>query len=173
MRAQGSEHAGNSATVVVFDCAGIRCALRREAVSRIIALPTLQRPPNLPSPVAGFVNHAGQTIPVLRAALLLGRDEPEQPVNEDPYRHVLLVQSGSNEFGLMVDRVIDVVRIDADTVRPAKATDTLNGSVEAVIEVSPAIHLLTPSRILLNGERLRLAGLVAAEQARIEAWQSE
>ncbi len=170
MRTLGGDHAGNPTTLVVFESGGVRCALRREAVSQIIAVPSLFRPPNLPSPVVGFVNRAGQTIPVLRAALLLGRSEIANSPDDDLYRHVVFLRSTNGEFGILVDHVVDVLRIDAANLRPSGPADTLNGVVEGVIEAVPLVHLLTPSRMLLNGERLRLADLVAAEQARLEAW---
>jgi chemotaxis signal transduction protein len=157
-------------TLVVFDCGGKRCALSREVVSQIVAMPALSRPPNLALPVAGFANRGGETIPVLRGAVLLG--QPDLSADDNPYSHVVFMQAGGGEFGLLVDRVVDVREARLDDLLAAGPTDTLNGCVEGVIGAEPPVHLLAPRRLLLNSERERLAGLVAVERARIESWNT-
>lgn len=170
MTGRAGESSSDSLTLVIFDCAGARCALRREAVSQIAALPALSRPPNLAPPVAGFVNRGGETLPVLRTGVLLGQADGSGPDEDSVYSHIIFVRARGEEFGLLVSRVADVRVVPSANILPAGPTDTLNGCVEGVLDGQPPIHLLVPARLLLSSERQRLAGLVAAERARIEAW---
>lgn len=160
----------------MFACAGLHCAIRCEAVVQIVAVPALSRPPNLPEPLEGFANRSGAPTPVLRTAALLRRSDASREIARQTgphtslYAHVLFVRSGSVVLGLLVDRVLDVRTIDGAAILPAGPTDSLNGCVEGVARGEPPIHVLLPSRLLLIGERMRLAELVAAEQDRLEAW---
>lgn len=157
--------------IVIFRCGDVRCALDRAAVSEIAPVTDFTVPPATPPMFAGFLNLGGEAVGVVDAARLFGV-APE--AGADPlYRHVLIVsdaQTPGGRLGLLVDRVEDVRSARPEDVRASDPRDSLNGCVTGEIEtVHGVVHLLEAERILLAAERARLAGLQAAEQARLDA----
>lgn len=153
---------------VIFQCGGIRCALARADVQRIVPLPALSRPPTLPPIMAGIANLAGVALPVIDATTLfaLTSDETVDPL----YRHILVMRlSDAQTLGLLVDRVLDVRAIE--TGAEIDPTSSLNGCVDAMsMHGGEPLHVLSNARILTAAERARLAEIHATEQARLETW---
>ena len=136
-------------------------------------MPRLWRPPGTPHPVAGFFNLSGTAVPVLRLDVIFGLEEVEDAPEAALYRHLVLIEglSGSGPGALLVDRVQDVVEVDARQMSPVGPEETLNGCIEAEIAFDDRlIHLLSRQRILLAEERQALADLGAAAQARLREW---
>jgi purine-binding chemotaxis protein CheW len=153
--------------IVIFRFGGVRCALEREAVAEIAPIPELARPPGMPASVAGFFNWRGEAVAVVDAANLfcVTADSETDPL----YRHIIVVEDGSDRIGLLVDRVEDVRQID-DGAMVEPSGDTLNGCVIGKIAIADAdVHVLAPGRILLVAEKARIADLRLAEQARLDA----
>ncbi|MET7243218.1 chemotaxis protein CheW [Methylobacterium sp. EM32] len=154
---------------LLVDVAGTGCALPRRAVLEILPLPRLWRPPGAPGALAGFLNLAGSAVPVLDLAVLFGLG---RPVNAQAalYRHLVLLH-GEAPLALLVDRVSDVVRVEAGEVRPVADEATLNGCVAAEIRLGDTlVHGLAVDRILLAEERERLAARTRDAQARLAEW---
>ena len=159
-----------STAYLLLDVAGTTCALPREAVREILPLPHLHVPPASGGPLAGFLNLSGTPVPVLDLALLFGlREKAEPDTSEpDPYRHLLLAADGT--LALLVDRVVDLIRVGADAVRPVEGARTLNGCVEAEIAFGDSlVHALAMPRILSTEERARLDALARRAAERIAA----
>ncbi|SFV04784.1 purine-binding chemotaxis protein CheW [Methylobacterium sp. 174MFSha1.1] len=159
---------------LLVDVAGTGCALPQRAVREILPLPRLWRPPGAPGALAGFLNLAGSAVPVLDLAVLfgLGRHVTTQQVTAQAalYRHLVLLH-GEAPLALLVDRVADVVRVEAGQVRPVDDAATLNGCVAAEIRLGDTlVHGLAIDRILLAEERDRLAARTWDAQARLAEW---
>lgn len=155
-------------TIVIFRCGEKRCAIERAAVAEVAPLPELSCPPGMPANLEGFLNRAGEAVPVVDAARLFGV-EPSADI-ASIYRHVLILSGAGGTTGLLVDRVEDVRTIDPNAIRPASASDSLNGTVSGEIDMAgAALHLLAADRILLAAEKARLAELRRAEQTRLDA----
>lgn len=149
--------------------AGTGCALPRRAVREILPLPRLWRPPGAPGALAGFLNLAGSAVPVLDLAVLFGLGAPVT-AQAALYRHLVLLH-GDAPLALLVDRVSDVVRVEAGQVRPVADEATLNGCVAAEIRLGDTlVHGLAIDRILLAEERERLAARTREAQARLAEW---
>jgi purine-binding chemotaxis protein CheW len=163
--------AGGEAHYLIFALAGLRCALRREAVRELLPLPRLSRPPSMPATLAGFVNLGGEALPVLALRHLLGltRTAPVEPL----YRHIVVVEDTlpGSRVGLLVDRVLDLRPVAAEQRQPVPPEDSLNGCVIAqlVLPEGPA-HLLDPARILMAQEQARLEELIRRAAARLDEW---
>lgn len=151
-----------------------RCALPCAAVQEILPLPRLWRPPSLPRPLAGFLNLGGEALPVLDLVRLFGLEAEAAGGEAALYRHVVLASppAGEAPFGLLVDRVLDLMHIPPARLRPIPPENTLNGCAVAEIETEDGfVHLLAPDRLLLEGERARLAALRQGAQARLAEWE--
>ena len=114
--------------------------------------------------LAGFVDLGGVPLPVLDLARLLGlRDAEPAP---DPYRHLVL--ASDRNAVLLVDRVLDLVHVTREAIRPVDSAETLNGCVVAEITRGEAlVHVLAMARILTARELGRLAEFTAREAVRL------
>ncbi len=153
---------------MVFSVADRLCALRRDAVRELLPLPRLSRPPTLPPPLAGFVNLAGEPVPVLALGRLLGLEEAQPP---GLYDHLILLREEAAPAALLVRRVLDLTTPPAGAVRPVADAATLNGCVEAEFDWGGRlVHLLSPTGLLLEQERRALLDLTDAARRRLMAW---
>jgi purine-binding chemotaxis protein CheW len=162
-----------SQQAILFDVSGTSCALRRHAVRELLPLPRLWRPPALPRPVAGFLNLSGKAVPVLRLNVLFGLEEGTVSQEAELYRHLILVEAlgRSGPCALLVDRVQDMVDLSGARLSPVSETKTLNGCVEAEIELKGRlVHLLSLERILFAEEQQSLVELGRDAQNRLGEW---
>ncbi|WP_375462780.1 chemotaxis protein CheW [uncultured Methylobacterium sp.] len=153
-------------TYLLLDVAGTPCALPRAAAGEILPLPELFRPPAAGAWLAGFLNLGGTPVPVIDLARLLGlRAGDHEP---DAYAHLVLSPDAAS--ALLVDRVTDLVAVEADAVRSVADDRSLNGCVAAEIRRGDRlVHALDPARILTAEERARVAELTRAAAARLAA----
>lgn len=152
---------------LLLDVAGVPCALPRSAVSEVLPLPDLHRPPAGGGPLAGFLNLGGTPVPVVDLAQLFGLREAEA-LDRDPYWHLVLDAEGTTAF--LVDRVVDLVQVAPDAVRGVAEARTLNGCVEAEIVLGDRlVHGLAMARILTAEERERLAALACQAEERLSS----
>lgn len=152
---------------LLLDVAGVPCAMARPSVSEVLPLPDLHAPPAGGGPLAGFLNLGGDPVPVVDLARLLGLRSGDVSA-DDPYRHILLDAKGTT--GFLVDRVEDLVTVEASAVRPVSAERTLNGCVTAEIARGDGlVHVLSLSHLLTEEERARLSALAGAAAERLAA----
>ncbi|MCB8819640.1 chemotaxis protein CheW [Microvirga rosea] len=166
--------------IILFNVCGVECALRRDAVRGLLPLPHLWRPPSLPRPVAGFFNLGGAAVPVLRLDVLFNlsqeTDEHEASLEGRLYRHLILIEglTADRPTALLVDRVQDVQDIVPSRQSPVQEDGSLNGCVEAEIDLDgKLVHLLSSSRILMAEEQQALAELNREAENRLGAWSVE
>ena len=162
--------------LVLFAVGGARLALRRGAIRELLPLPRLWTPPGLPRVLAGFLNLGGEAVAVLRLSRLL---EPETEIRAEDdaaagiYRHLILLDDGRERLALLVDRVLDVVRVPAESLQALPAEQSLNGCAEAEVSLPDGFaRLLTPERLLMERERATLAELEGQARRRLEDWAS-
>ncbi len=86
------------------------------------------------------------------------------------YTPLLILRNRDLPIALVVDRVVGLSTISADSLVRLGEGASLNDCAEGVfIQEKRAIVMLSPDRIMLDQERLCLAELLAAEQARLAA----
>jgi purine-binding chemotaxis protein CheW len=74
-------------------------------------------------------------------------------------------------MALLVDRVVDLREIDERLLSPVRETGTLNGCVEAEMDMDGRlVHLLSLGRILFAEEQQAIAALGARAQERLGEW---
>lgn len=131
----------------------------------------LGRPPMLPSSLEGILNLAGRPVPVLRLDRLL--QLPEQPPG---LYSMLIVLKGlsDGQIAVLVDRVNEVVAVPSSALLPVGNENTFNACAEAAVSVrGETIHLLSPTRILLEKEREILSEFQVVAQQRLHDWEPE
>jgi purine-binding chemotaxis protein CheW len=170
---------GSGLQILMFEAGGVGCGLRRGDVRELLPLPRLWRPPGAPKPLAGFFNLGGQAVAAVDLAILLGIEGRSNgagaqfSAEAQVYRHLMLVDrlGGSGPAALLVDRVLDLVAVEPGQLSPVRATETLNGCVEAEIDRGGAlVHLLSLERLLLTEEAQSLAELRRSAQDRLGEW---
>ena len=162
-----------SLQILLFDVSGTRCAIRRDVVGELLPLPRLFRPPSLPRPVAGFFNLGGTAVPVVRLDVLFGLEDTKTSAEAELYRHLMLIDrmKDARTIAFLVDRVVDLVVIDDRGLSPVREAATLNGCVEAEIEVvGQLVHLLSLDKILFAEEQQAIDALGRQAQDRLSEW---
>ena len=140
--------------MLIFDLAGLRCAVDASEVRQIVPMALLSHPPGLPYLLQGFLNLRGETVPVLRLDRLFGLPEQEPGL----YTPLVLLRREGGTMALMADRVIDMRSLPADSFSPVAEHYSFNGCAEAEVRVPEGvIHVLSPRRILVEQERQSLA----------------
>lgn len=150
-------------THVLFRIGAEAFALPVAAVSEVLPLPELSTPPGVPDAAAGFLEFAGTIIPVLRTGRLLDLECGEPGL----YAHILLLRGDGPGLALLVDRVTSVRAVPIDDQRPVGDDQTFRGCVVGEItDTGRPAHILSVERLILEGERRKIAAFGDAETRR-------
>jgi purine-binding chemotaxis protein CheW len=156
---------------VLFTVRSTRLAIAASAVSAVHPVALVVRPPGSPPALAGFLDLAGEAVPVVALARLLDLPDPERVALSD---HLLVLPEAAVPAGrlaLLVDRVDDLVVLDPAAVAAVDPRDSHGGCVGGAVEVAGRRVLLTdPARLLAARERDRLGAIARAEEARRAAF---
>jgi len=113
-------------------------------------------------------------VPVIGLAVLMGVRPPAVLHAADLlYRPLLLCRDvGGRWVALLVDRVMDVMEVRADAIRPAGIDRMAGGCIVGEIDRGgePPAFVMEMDGVLRQGERLRLAQLMAREEQRAALW---
>ena len=83
-------------------------------VQEIIRIPPITRVPKAPSYVEGVINLRGNVIPVVSLRNRFGMTR----VEETDLSRIVVLQVQSKVFGVRVDAVTEVLRIDSEAIEP-------------------------------------------------------
>jgi len=103
--------------LVTFSLGAEQYGLDIMSVREIIRMPELTRAPQSPAFVAGMLNLRGELLPVIDLRLRMGLP----PVARDKRTRVVIVAREDGNFGLVVDAVADVLRLDSDGIQAPPA----------------------------------------------------
>lgn len=101
-------------TWLVFALGTTDYAVEVERVRTIIGLLPITRVPQLPDSVRGVINLRGQVVPVVDLRIRFGLEA----VDHGSRTCIVVLQAAGSEFGVVVDRVIEVASIAAEAVEP-------------------------------------------------------
>jgi purine-binding chemotaxis protein CheW len=163
-----------SLQILLVDVCATRCAIRRSAVREILPLPNLWQPPALPRPVAGFFSLGGTAVAVVRLDLLFGLADGKKAEPPGLYGHLILVRGSKagQPVAFLAERVVDLAEIDDRELCPVPEAGTLNGCVEAQIDMEGRlVHLLSVENILFAEEQQTIASLAQQAQERLGEWE--
>jgi len=150
--AQREVHAESFDLLVVFELADQQYGLFASNVREIIRNRRTTRVPNAEDCILGVINLRGSIIPVFdtRRRLKL----PEVTAEQATQLAVMVVESSGHDAGLLVDRVVDVVRIgDAEINRTAQVVEhgKTQRFIEGTVEASGRLVTLLKLEALLEG----------------------
>lgn len=103
----------------IFTVDGETFGVSLDEVKEIIRLPDVVRVPLAPPSLEGLTNLRGTVLPVVNARSLFGGT----PVEADDATRVVILDRGQ-PIGIVVDRVVSVVSIDADRIEDATSVET-------------------------------------------------
>lgn len=154
-RDQGEEH------VVVVQLDRERYGVLIQHVHEIIRMQEVTRIPRAPGFVEGVINLRGQVIPVIDLRRRFGLEQAQQ----NGARRIVVVEMNGNRVGVVVDAVLEVMRIPESAVVPPE--EILAASHVAFLrgvakQGDDLILLLDLQRVLDVGEQRALAELQTA-----------
>jgi purine-binding chemotaxis protein CheW len=98
--------------ILLFGISEARFGIPLETVTEAIGNPKIAPVPGAPKAVVGLIQLRGEVRPVWNIGPLLGLAAPE---NEHPENsRIILLRNGTHEFGILVDRIEDVVASAGD-----------------------------------------------------------
>ncbi len=100
--------------LLCFRVAGEKYAVDIMEIKEIIKPREVTEVPRVPSYVSGVLSLRGIIIPVINMHKRLGHDTAERSGRE----RIIVVKKGEEFFGIMVDEVIQVVRIASEGIEP-------------------------------------------------------
>jgi purine-binding chemotaxis protein CheW len=109
-----TSNASTNLELTVFSVGNLLCALENLRVREISAMRPLTRVYHAPPHVRGVVNLRGQIMTVIDLGVRFGIGA----VPLERKTRILVVPSGEEDVGLIVDSVEDVMNADADEVEP-------------------------------------------------------
>ena len=126
--------------LVVFDLAGEVYGVNIETVREIIRMQEVTYVPDAPNYVEGVINLRGRVIPVVdlrkRFSLAVTDATAES--------RVVVVDTGGEDIGVIVDAVTDVLRIAEESVEPTSSLVTTEDSyyIEGIAKVGDRLLIL-------------------------------
>lgn len=164
VRTTGVAVVDQSSSVVLFRLCGQPFALPVDAVSEVVPIAWLARPPQLPSAVEGILNLGGLAVPVLRLDRLLGLSGARFGLDAS-----ILIMKGAAPLGLLAEHVDGVKPASAFSRVAVESGASLNGCLAAELEAPDGgvFHLLSWERLLMEEEKGRLADFQARSQSRL------
>lgn len=135
-------------TWVTFQVAGETMAFPVEAVKEVLRVEAVTRVPHAPAVVRGIINVRGRVVPLVDLRARLGL-----PIIEITSKsRVVMTTFRDRLFGLLVDAVDRIVRIDAASFKPLP-DDVMTAQSEYIVGVSQERDSLL---VLLNIEPILL-----------------
>jgi purine-binding chemotaxis protein CheW len=153
--------AARGGTYLVFTLAGDEYAASVAGVREIIGALPITRVPGLPPAVLGVVNLRGRIIPVVDLRVRFALDA----VDHGERTCIIVVQSAGAEYGVVVDRVLEVATIGDDAIEdaPVFAADVDTEYLCGIARHGSRVRLLLDLPRVLAGQLL--AALPAAAPA--------
>ncbi|MBN1165315.1 MAG: purine-binding chemotaxis protein CheW [Candidatus Krumholzibacteriota bacterium] len=121
----------------------------KEIIRPIDAFPI----PGMAGPVEGVINLRGEIIPVLRIHAVLGVKGGMEETNQRKRRIIILDTEGGG-FGFVVDEVMDVVRVDGESIKssPEVSSDhTCDEAMIGIVQVAGRMIIcLDPGKLVIE-----------------------
>ncbi len=123
----------NQQQLITFELGGQVLGVDVMAIREIRAWSAATPLPNTPAHICGVVNLRGVVLPVIDLRQLLGWGSTEP----SPRHVIIVVQTGEQLQGMIVDGVNDIVAIDRDAMQPPPELGERHGSrvVEGIVTV--------------------------------------
>lgn len=153
--AQETENRGREEQVVVFQLAEQTYGVDIARVFEIIRMETITRVPRAPQFVEGVINLRGRIIPVIDLRRRFGLPNNEQTGAS----RIIIVEMNQMTVGMVVDAVLEVLRLPADSIEPPPSV--INGIDSAYLRGialwgERLIIMLDTEKVLMDKEQEEL-----------------
>ncbi|MAG36194.1 MAG: chemotaxis protein CheW [Dehalococcoidia bacterium] len=151
----------NEEQLVVFTLNNEAYGVDVATVREIIRMQDITEVPRTPSFVEGVINLRGKIIPVVDLRKRFGF----ATVQHDQDSRIMVVDTGGQDVGMIVDSVTEVLRITDDAVEPPSSvvTEANADYLRGIIKLTDRlIILLDLDRVLSAEEKTTLAGTATA-----------
>ncbi|WP_050028544.1 chemotaxis protein CheW [Verrucomicrobium sp. BvORR034] len=163
-------------SALTFSLCGVRLGIDVHHVREVLPCVRLVHPPETPHVLRGFLNLRGEMVPVLRleSVLQLALQNAGWDPEEQLQSRIVVARLGDLHVAWLADEGVELLRYEAAQTVRLPADHVLNNCADRVV-ARPApemsIVLLSPSKVLLEGENLRLRQLTTREKLRQEAFE--
>lgn len=114
-------------------------------VREIITMPSITALPQLPSYIKGITSLRGTVIPIVNMKSLLNSEN-----NEDTGKTVMVVSAGKITFGIIVDGITGVVKVDESNIElPDQIVSNNAGLLEGVAKIENRLIVLLNTKKIL------------------------
>ncbi len=138
--------------VLHFQIKNITACIDLRYITKGVLLPRLEFVPDGPSYLAGLMNCAGDSIPIIDLAIRLKIQRNEKYFLETP---VLLCQVGDKKIGLIVDKIIGISTIfPSDIQMTDKLIEKGSAFLGTVILESRIVYFIDLNNIISTDENL-------------------
>jgi purine-binding chemotaxis protein CheW len=117
-------------------------------VYKAILLPSLEIIPNCPNYIAGLMNLAGKSIPIIDLATKLNMVRRDNYTTDTP---ILLCQSNQHLLGFVIDKILNLTTIDTNTIQMHDDFSHENSYFIGAITLEHEISLLINFASLAEG----------------------
>ncbi len=143
---------------VVFQVAGEQYGVTIEQVESIVKMQPITVVPQAPAFVEGITNLRGMVLPVLSLRRRFGLP----PVEADRETRIVVVMHGAHPIGIIVDSVLEVLRLPEETIEPPPpmVTSERTRFITGIAKVGERLILLLDlARVLSIEEEAQLTAL--------------
>ena len=121
-------------------------------VQEIIRYLTPVKVPNAPDSIQGVINFRGEVIPVLDLRKALGLS----PLQVDPYTVIVVIEIESKIFGIVVDRVLDLVDIPLSKINdgPGGNSQANRKYLKAMVKMEGRLILILDLEKIITFEEI-------------------
>ncbi|HWL54071.1 MAG TPA: chemotaxis protein CheW [Chthoniobacteraceae bacterium] len=163
---------------LTFRVAGARLALRARHVAEVLPLMALERVPEAPRLIAGFLPVNDKVAPVIHLDRLLTLEPGSPPWDPQASlsHRILMIKTPDGPLGWFISEEAGVERFDLAKIIRLPVGHVLNSYAQWVIPrrpPEPSIVLLEPSRLLLEKERRFIEQLRGRAEERLAALELE
>jgi purine-binding chemotaxis protein CheW len=150
---------------VMFRLSEQAYVLPTQAVDEIVSMAELSRPPCAPAMLAGFLNFGGEPVAVINLRRLFDLPALEPGL----YTPLVILKHELLHIALQVDEVMQIIGESDSRLIPLGERCCLNDAATATLEVNGETAIvLSPERLLLDAERLKLTELQEIERNRLK-----
>jgi purine-binding chemotaxis protein CheW len=183
------EKAEDTMQVITFSLQNEEYALDIAELKEIVKTPEITALPNVPEFISGILNLRGQMVVVVDL-----EKKFNLPTTESKHEHVIITEVGENMFGILVNRVNEILKVKVSSIKPAPhvlaskiKTDYFKGVItwkqensdevaEQVLSqkvVSSAVKPTVPATTSELAQALKSKSAVSAESVEAEGDKSK
>jgi purine-binding chemotaxis protein CheW len=148
--AVSTQDGGHTCQIVNFHLGNEEYGLDITTVQEIILMGAITKVPRVPDFVRGLINLRGKIIPVVDLRLRFGMDIAES----GEHTRIIVVNASGNIFGIVVDAVNEVLRIERDQIEsaPAELLGLDQSYIQGLVKREEKIMILLNIDSILSGQ---------------------